>query len=102
MTVILPGIRIQAAEEGPSDTSGNAVINTDLFSTTIWRRAYVGINDTPKIVASLPGRTCVRNNRDGQKYQIVLPCQILDAKRLRFGSEVDRLSRLEKLGKLGG
>jgi hypothetical protein len=50
-------------------------------STTIWRRAYVGINETPDIAAAIRGRECVHNESNGQKYHIVLPCQIPDGQR---------------------
>ena len=30
MTIVLPGVRVDATEEGPSDASGDAVINADL------------------------------------------------------------------------
>jgi len=29
VTIVLPGVRVDAAEEGPTDASGDAVINAD-------------------------------------------------------------------------
>ncbi len=40
MTIILPGVRGHATEEGPPDSSGDAVINADLVFHEIWPRAY--------------------------------------------------------------
>jgi hypothetical protein len=76
-----PGIRVHATEEGPSDASGDTVINANLIVTTIWRRAYVGISDAPESTMGILGRDHVRNNSNGQKCPIVLPSQVPHGKR---------------------
>src|SRR5262249_29974370 len=57
VTVILPGIRVHAAEKSPADASGDAVVNADRSSSTIWRRPQTGIDDTPRLVRSIRART---------------------------------------------
>jgi hypothetical protein len=101
MTVILPRIRIQAAEEGPSDTSGDAVINTDLVFNDDLAPGVRGHQRHPEKAAALRGRTYVHNGSNGQKYQMVLSCPIHGAKRLHFGFELNRLVGWEKLVKMG-
>ena len=41
-----------------------------MSSMTIWRRAYVGISETPETAPGIHGRDHVRNDSNGQKYQI--------------------------------
>ncbi len=47
-----------------------------LSSATIWRRAYVGINEAPETAAGIRDQVCVHNNSNGQKYHIAPPCQV--------------------------